>query len=91
METFEIVLNEEEIFAGSFFFVSYSHVDTDVVREDVDALINRGVRLWIDHRNENDENMSLGDDWRDKVTPIETRDSSERTVERRFRVVSLRF
>ena len=67
METFEIVLNEEEIFAGSFFFVSYSHVDTDIVREDVDALINRGVRLWIDHRNENDENMSLGDDWREKV------------------------
>ncbi len=67
MGTFEIVLNEEEIFAGNFFFVSYSHADTDVVREDVDALINRGVRLWIDHRNENDENMSLGDDWREKV------------------------
>ncbi len=67
METFEIVLKEEEIFQGLFFFVSYSHQDGDVVREDVNALINRGVRLWIDHRNENDENMSLGDDWQEKV------------------------
>ena len=67
MENFEIVLNEDEIFEGNFFFVSYSHQDGDVVREDVNALINRGVRLWIDHRNENDENMSLGDDWQDKV------------------------
>lgn len=52
-----MVLNEERILSDKFIFISYSHKDSIAVKEDMDALISRGVRVWFD------ENMRLGDDW----------------------------
>lgn len=50
-------LNEEKILAGKFVFVSYSHKDGTAVKEDMSALLSRGVRVWFD------ENMRIGDNW----------------------------
>lgn len=52
-----MALDEAKILSNKFIFVSYSHVDRDAVREDMSALLARGVRVWYD------ENMRLGDDW----------------------------
>ena len=53
--------------AGPYILISYSHKDGDIVREDVENLRARGVRVWIDHRTETIENMSLSDNWYQKV------------------------
>ena len=52
-----MALNEEKILANRFVFISYSHKDGDAVREDMEALIARGVRVWYD------EHMRLGERW----------------------------
>ncbi len=52
-------LNEEKIIANHYIFVSYSHRDADAVREDMTALIARGVRVWYD------EHMRIGEKWSD--------------------------
>lgn len=52
-----MALNEEKIKSGKFVFVSYSHKDSDAVREDMETLLERGVRVWFD------VNMRLGEDW----------------------------
>lgn len=52
-----MALNEEKILSDKFIFISYSHKDSDAVKEDMTALLARGVRVWYD------ENMRLGDDW----------------------------
>ena len=56
-------MDEATVFSGPFLFVSYSHRDAQMVREDVSQLMDMGVRIWIDHRNEEEENMSFGDNW----------------------------
>ena len=60
-------MDETAIFSGPFIFVSYSHKDAEIVREDVEKLIDLGARVWIDHRNDEIENMSLSDNWFEKV------------------------
>lgn len=50
-------MTEEEILAGNFIFISYSHKDQDAVREDVEKLHARGVRVWFDVE------MRLSDKW----------------------------
>lgn len=60
-------LSTAEIFNAPFMLVSYSHKDQVLVREDVNALIEKGARLWIDHRSEKEENMSCADNWRAKI------------------------
>ena len=52
-----MALNEEKIKSGKFVFVSYSHKDSEAVREDMETLLERGVRVWFD------VNMRLGEDW----------------------------
>jgi len=61
-------MDEATVFSGPFLFVSYSHRDAQMVREDVSQLMDMGVRVWIDHRNEKEENMSFGDDWTKKAS-----------------------
>ena len=60
-------MDESAVLSGPFLFISYSHRDTEAVCEDVDQLIDRGVRAWIDHRSEEEENLALGDNWFQKV------------------------
>ncbi len=60
-------MREKDVFAGPFCLVSYSHRDAEAVRDDINALINEGARLWIDHRNDDEENMTYGDNWKDKI------------------------
>lgn len=50
-------LIEEKILSGKFVFISYSHRDKDAIKEDMDALLKLGVRVWFD------VNMRLGEDW----------------------------
>jgi len=52
-------LNEERIIKSKYIFVSYSHRDADAVREDMTALMARGVRVWYD------EHMRIGEKWSD--------------------------
>ncbi|MCH5350573.1 MAG: toll/interleukin-1 receptor domain-containing protein [Clostridiales bacterium] len=52
-------MTEEKILAGNFVFVSYSHLDTEIVEEDVLALQKLGVRVWFD------ANMRVGDNWQE--------------------------
>lgn len=52
-----MALNEEKIKSDKFVFVSYSHKDSADVKEDMEILLNRGVRVWFDI------NMRLGEDW----------------------------
>lgn len=59
--------DEAAILNGPFIFISYSHKDGEIVREDVEKLISQGVRVWIDHRSEEIENMHLSDNWFQKV------------------------
>lgn len=62
-------LNEEKILSGKFIFVSYSHKDADAVREDMTALLNRGVRVWYDH------NMRIGDNWQEIAERVITHEN----------------
>lgn len=50
---------EEDILAGSFIFVSYSHTNIELVTRDVVAWHERGVRVWYDY------NMEETDNWRE--------------------------
>lgn len=52
-----MMLNEEQILSNKFVFVSYSHKDIERVKQDMEALLSRGVRVWYD------EHMRLGDRW----------------------------
>ena len=52
-----MTLNQEDILRNQFVFISYSHKDGEAVKEDMYALLSRGVRVWFD------ENMRLGDNW----------------------------
>ncbi|MBQ4071835.1 MAG: toll/interleukin-1 receptor domain-containing protein [Clostridia bacterium] len=52
-----MALDEAKILKNKFIFLSYSHADKDTVKEDMTALLARGVRVWYD------ENMHLGDNW----------------------------
>ncbi len=54
-----MALNEEKILSGKFVFISYSHKDEEAVKEDVGALLARGVRAWFD------VNMRVGEKWTD--------------------------
>lgn len=54
-----MILNEEQILSNKFVFVSYSHEDSEILKEDMEALMSRGVRVWYD------EHMRLGDRWTD--------------------------
>jgi hypothetical protein len=60
-------MDEGAIFSGPFIFISYSHRNAEIVREDAEKLIARGVRVWIDHRSDEIENMHLSDNWFQKV------------------------
>lgn len=52
-------MTEDKILAGNFVFISYSHSDINAVRDDIQILHSRGVRIWFD------ENMHLSDNWKD--------------------------
>lgn len=54
-----MALNEEKILSGKFVFISYSHKDEEAVKEDVGALLSKGVRAWFD------VNMRVGEKWTD--------------------------
>ena len=54
-----MALNEEKILSGKFVFISYSHKDEISVKEDVEALLSKGVRAWFD------VNMRVGEKWTD--------------------------
>lgn len=60
-------MDEAAILNGPFLFVSYSHRDAEIVHEDVEKLIAQGVRIWVDHRSDEIENMHLSDNWFQKV------------------------
>ena len=52
-----MALNEEMILSGKFVFISYSHRDEEIVKEDMEKLLSLGVRVWYD------VNMRVGKDW----------------------------
>ena len=58
------MMTEDKILAGNFLFVSYSHKDEDVIKEDVKALQEKGVRVWFDI------NMRTGDEWEEIAEKI---------------------
>ena len=59
-------MTEQQILAGNFVFISYSHRDADAVKEDVKALQERGVRVWFD------ANMRLSESWMDQAHKVMT-------------------
>lgn len=59
-----------DVTKGEFLFVSYSHKNADIVREDVNKLHEKGVCLWIDHKSEDEHNINVGEHWQNKVEKI---------------------
>lgn len=51
-------MTEQEILNGKFIFVSYTHADMDIVKNDVEAIQSDGARIWFD------TNMEIGDNWK---------------------------
>lgn len=62
----EKLMTEEQILAGNFVFISFSHKDNAAVEQDVKALHARGVRVWFD------ENMHLSESWKTQASKVMT-------------------
>ena len=58
-----MALDENKVLKGNFIFVSYNHLNADVLEEDMNQLLGKGVRLWYDINMK----KRLGEKWIDIV------------------------